>query len=404
MVVAALAMVGTLPGRTQGLGLVTEPLIKDLNYSRIAYAEINLCATLIGALFALGIGRLIDLLGSRLVLSGIVFLLGGVVVGMAGTHSQIAFVVFLTLTRGLGQSALSVASLALVGKWFVRRLNTAMAWYSIALSMGFIAAFPLVGAMVESSGWRVAWGGIGWTLLLGLTPLLALAARNSPESMGLPADGKAESAESPVTAPTDSAESATDYTLGAALRFPSFWIIGLASAVYGLIASGIGLFNESVLTERGFAPTVYHTTLAVTALTSLIGNFFGGWLTANRPLRAQHQLMGVSMLLLMISLLALTQVRTLPQIMVVAVVMGIAGGFVIVIFFAYWARTFGRLHLGQIQGVAQALTVVASAVGPLLLAQCVTLTGSYSGVFFILAAVVGLFGIAAWFAPVPKRG
>jgi hypothetical protein len=26
---AGLAMVGTLPGRTQGLGLITEPLIKD---------------------------------------------------------------------------------------------------------------------------------------------------------------------------------------------------------------------------------------------------------------------------------------------------------------------------------------------------------------------------------------
>ena len=111
--------------------------------------------------------------------------------------------------------------------------------------------------------------------------------------------------------------------------------------------------------------------------------------------------MGVSMALLMASLLALTQVRTIPQIMIVAAVMGIAGGFIIVIFFAYWARTFGRAHLGQIQGAAQALTVVASAVGPLLLAQCVTLTGSYTGLFYLLALIVGLFGLAAWFVPAP---
>jgi hypothetical protein len=32
--VAALATVGTLPGRTQGLGLITEPLLRDLNLSR----------------------------------------------------------------------------------------------------------------------------------------------------------------------------------------------------------------------------------------------------------------------------------------------------------------------------------------------------------------------------------
>ena len=30
LIVAAAAMVGTLPGRTQGLGLVTEPLLADL--------------------------------------------------------------------------------------------------------------------------------------------------------------------------------------------------------------------------------------------------------------------------------------------------------------------------------------------------------------------------------------
>ncbi len=30
LAVAALAMVGTFPGRTQGLGLITEPLMRDL--------------------------------------------------------------------------------------------------------------------------------------------------------------------------------------------------------------------------------------------------------------------------------------------------------------------------------------------------------------------------------------
>ena len=47
--VAALAMVGTLPGRTQGLGLITEGLIADLRIDRVAFAQINLWATLAGA-------------------------------------------------------------------------------------------------------------------------------------------------------------------------------------------------------------------------------------------------------------------------------------------------------------------------------------------------------------------
>ena len=62
-------MVGTLPGRTQGLGLITEPLLRDLRIDRVAFAEINLVATLLGSLFCLGIGRLVDRLGARLVLT-----------------------------------------------------------------------------------------------------------------------------------------------------------------------------------------------------------------------------------------------------------------------------------------------------------------------------------------------
>src|SRR5678815_808146 len=77
--VASLAMVGTLPGRTQGLGLITEPLLRDLQIDRVLFARVNLWATLIGALFCLGIGRLVDRFGSRLVLTAVTLALAAVV-------------------------------------------------------------------------------------------------------------------------------------------------------------------------------------------------------------------------------------------------------------------------------------------------------------------------------------
>ena len=65
-------------------------------------------------------------------------------------------------------------------------------------------------------------------------------------------------------------------TLGEALRTPAFWVFALASSAYGLVASGIALFNESILAERGFDPATYYRSLVVTALTALVGNFAGG--------------------------------------------------------------------------------------------------------------------------------
>ena len=144
-------MVGTLPGRTQGLGLVTEPLTRDLGIGRVAFAEINLVATLVGSLFCLGIGRLIDRVGSRLVLTVVELALGVVVLAMSQATTYAGLLLLVTLTRGFGQSALSVASLALVGKWFSRRLGTAMGVYAVAMSIGFMAAFPAVGAAVSAS-------------------------------------------------------------------------------------------------------------------------------------------------------------------------------------------------------------------------------------------------------------
>lgn len=390
--VAALAMVGTLPGRTQGLGLITEPLLKDLQLGRVAFAQMNLFATLAGALFALGVGRLIDRCGGRAVLTFVAAALGVVVLWMSGVKGAAAAAVLITLTRGLGQSALSVVSITLVGKWFVRRLNTAMAVYTVALSVGFMVAFPSVGAVVTTYGWRAAWAAVGLAVLLGLAPLGWLLVRRSPEACGIAPDGESRVEEG-------AGGEAGGHTLWQALATPSFWVFGLSSAVYGLIASGISLFNESILAERGFEAAVYYRSLVIVALTSLAGNLLGGWLASKWRM---NRLLALALVLLACSLLALPHVRAEAHVAAYAVVMGLAGGFVIVIFFSFWSLAYGRAHLGRIQGAAQALTVVASAVGPLLLAECVTRTGSYAAIFYLLALVVSALVLAAWFVTIPS--
>src|ERR1051326_1804092 len=260
--VAALAMVATLPGRTQGLGLITESLLKDLKLDRVSYAQMNLWATLIGSLFCLGIGKFVDQLGSRIVLAMVSLGLGGVVLAMSWTTAIPVIFCWLIFSRGLGQSALSVVSLTMVGQWFARRLNMAMAAYSLLLSIGFMMAFPIVGGAVVSFGWRHAWSAMGWFLVLPLVPIaLLLVRRPSEESEGEMHDATAKDA-----------QNGPDFTWLEALWTPAFWVFAIASSLYNLIASGIGLFNESILNERGFDAGMYHRSLVVIALTSLAGH------------------------------------------------------------------------------------------------------------------------------------
>jgi len=368
-------MVGTLPGRTQGLGLITEPLLADLQIDRVDYAAINFWATLIGALFCLPCGRLADRFGSRAVQTTVIALLGLTVIAMSRVDAPIALAVCITLTRGFGQSSLSVVSLALVGKQFRANINKAMAIYSLFVGIGFIAAFPSVGHAVLSYGWRAAWFAIAVALLVVLTPLSWLLSKDT------------------TTVDEPEVMRTSDIPFAAAIRTSAFWIFALASSLFGLVYSGIALFNESILAQRGFDASVYHTVLVVSTMFGLAANFGAGWLAAKWPIQ---RITGTGMGVLALAVAALPHVESYTHVMLYAAAMGIAGGVVTVVFFYVWGQWFGRTDLGRIQGAAQTMTVLASAIGPVLLAKTFAQTGSYAPVFLILAACIAVLGVASW--------
>jgi MFS family permease len=139
----------------------------------------------------------------------------------------------------------------------------------------------------------------------------------------------------------------------------------------------------------------------ISTLLGLTANFGGGWLATKRPVQ---KVMAVGMAILAAALAALPLVKTFAHVALYGVAMGVAGGVVTVVFFSVWGQVFGREHLGRIQGSAQMMTVLASAIGPLLLAETLRRTGSYDLIFQILAVVTVALGVGCWFAPIPTRG
>ncbi len=388
VVLAALAMVATLPGRTHGLGMITERLLNDtaLGLNRERFGDINLWATLIGALFCLPCGWMIDKFGLRTSLTLVVVLLGAVVVTMTGARGPIQFAILITLTRGLGQSALSVISISMIGKWFRERLPLATGVYSALVSVGFIAAF-LWGRTQSDLEWRIQWRFLGELLLIGLAPFFLILVRPAP---GATAGSVATMANS----------NSDDFTMAEALATPAFWTFGISTALYGLVSSGVSLFNESLLAERGFAKTAFYDLSMMTTGVGLTANILTGWISTRVQMTS---VAAAAMTLLAAALLGLPFVSTYPALVVYAIAMGCAGGMVTVLFFAVWANLYGRSHLGRIQGVAQMLTVIASALGPKVLAHVKATTGSYLPAIVVLGGVAAVLAIVVAVIPVPKR-
>src|SRR5262245_47657215 len=145
VVVGAVIMLATLPGRTQGLGLITEPMLRDMQLDRVTYANINLWATLLGAAICLPIGRLFDRVGLRGSTFALTAMLAAVVWSMSRLAGGTLLLFLLVLaTRALGQSALSVASITAVGKSFDRQVGVAMGVYSVLITIFFAGGFTAV--------------------------------------------------------------------------------------------------------------------------------------------------------------------------------------------------------------------------------------------------------------------
>lgn len=384
VVVAAVVMLSTLPGRTHGLGLITEPMLRDLQLDRVTYANINLWATLLGAAVCLPIGRLFDRVGLRLATCALTVSLAAIVWSMSRMAGGALLLFALVLaTRAVGQSALSVASITAVGKSFDRRVGVAMGVYSVLLSVFFAAAFVAVGDSVRINGWRTAWAQVALGLVFFAAPVaLLLRDRLGASAIDPAAEGWGGRA----------------FSLAQALRTPAFWVFAGATSLFGLVSSGLGLFNEAVLAERGFDQPTYVRFLAGTSIVSLLGQLACGWLTLRWSMQ---RLLGIAMFIYAVAIGALPVLQTHAQLWLFAVLIGLAGGMITVIFFAVWSRAFGRAHLGRIQGAAQMLTVLASAIGPLVFAQSSALTGSYFPALWILAPCVLLLSAAAFRVRLP---
>jgi len=406
-VLAAAAMVATLPGRTHGLGLVTEPLMADLGIERLAFATLNLWATLVGGLFCVPVGWLVDRLGTRITLAAVLASLGGTVllmarlarhsaeltlpspealIGAAESSFRVPVLLFLLvlLSRGLGQSGLSVVSLGIVGKAAGERPGWLIGGYSCLVAIGFMAAFTAVKITFEqgAADWREVWTAIGW-ILLGFAAVSPLLGRSAVA----------------CSLATTAAPAATETTLSQAMATPACWVFGLATSFYGLVASGLSLFNQSLLTERGFNRDVFLTITSLAPLVGLVANLGGGWLASRLPL---GRIAAAGLALQACALGVFPSVGTLTGIYLYAAAMAFAGGLLTVVFFSVWRQAFGVSHLGAIQGAAQLLTVVASAAGPVVLAVGQRATGSYAPVVMQLGAVSAVFAVAALVVPMPR--
>ena len=401
--IASVAQYMSAPGQSYSVAAFKDPMRIGLGLTETDYSLAYGFATLVSACLLPGIGRLVDRFGARIMLPLISAGLTLSCLFMSFTENLGQLYFAFSCVRSLGQGALTLVSVWLVGEWFERRrgMATAIAGMGGAIS---VMTVPLINNwLIAHYGWQIAWQilalAVGASLIL---PGLILI-RDRPELLGLQPDGlDANSSTDEERSNNGGPEliSVEDsWTVRQVLRDLTFWKLLSVPATAALVATGLIFHQVLLLGSHGLSSTWALGMLTVQAGFATLMTFPAGWATDRFETRyilcaAMGFLAGATLLVI-----------TMPATWLVfayAIFMGAQGSIFRSAGTVVWINYYGRVHQGAVRGMAWSVMILASALGPLPLALSIDHFGSYNPALWLFLALPVFSAIAVMTAQGPR--
>jgi MFS family permease len=371
-------MVFASAGIRHAVGPFLKPMVADLHVDRASFSLVIALGLFLYGAFMPIVGNLVDRFGARGVTSVGCLLLAAslVLTGFCRTIWELALVYGVLASLGLATTGPVVAN-AVVARWFVKRRGTAVSVLSSAAMAGMSLMVPAVAWLILRFGWRWAYISIGVFVLVCLLPLCLLMIRESPESIGLAADGIFGAA--PVAAAAERTPVSTAATTVA------FWQLSGSFFTCGFSMSLISSHGVPMLTDHGYTPLFASWTLGVLGGGSILFTMLLGPASdrfGRRPMLALIYGGRAAVFA------ALFVIRDHPAVMLaVAFVGGLTLAGSMSMTSALTADIYGRFSVGTILGAIFLTHQTGAAIGSWSAGALFEATGGY-GVSYALACVV----------------
>ena len=378
-------MVFMSAGIRHAVGPFLKPMVADLGVDRAAFSLVIALGLFLYGAFMPWVGSLADRLGPRMVTSAGALLLAIslALVGFCQNLWQLALIYGVVASIGLAATGPVVAN-AVVSRWFNRRRGMAVSLLGSASMTGMSLLVPVVAWLIETYGWRATYGIMGGAVLLGMLPLCLLVVRDTPESMGLGADGDALAPEATRVAPVRTPASA-------ALRTVAFWQLAGSFFTCGFSMSLISSHGVPMLTDHGYTPIFASWIIGVLGVSSIV---FTMGLGAVADRYGARPVLGSIYAGRALVFAGLYLIRDNPYaILAVAAVGGatIAGSMSMTSMLT--ASIYGRYSVGSILGVIFLCHQTGAALGSSIAGALFESTGGYGMMYtvaclFLLAAAL----------------
>ncbi len=369
-------------------------MVEDLGWSRSVLVGAASLASLAASAISPWSGSIVDRYGGRLLLA--MGLLGmGIAAAASGLIQEpwqfyLSFGLLLGIARG---AATNAAPSAIIAQWFLRKRPRAFSAVSVGPPSGGLLFPPLTALLLTVTDWRTVWVVLG-SLAIGATVLPLFLVHRRPEDIGLAVDGRATPLPDPslVQTPTTDEIEGGDWSFHEAIRSVGFWGIAISLALIQLVLATVLLFLFSFFRERGLPETVSATVVSLVYLVQIFtrvavwGPLIARFGSVRWPTVIWAALLGAGAVSFVI-------VHNEATAYLTAAFFGIGMGGTLIIMLQLWPEYFGKREVGAIGGAAYLVTGLTSAVGPLLGAAILDLTGNYDLMFIAVGSFV-LVGIA----------
>jgi sugar phosphate permease len=373
------------------------PLIEEFGWTRVQVtAGFFLSILIVGPIFGLSAGFLIDRYGpKRILLVGLLFA-GAAPLGFAFMHSLPVYYFFYFMQSIGYVSAGPIPNQVLISHWFSRMRGRAMGLAYVGIGVGGTLAPVLAQFLIRESGWRQAMLAIGVIILLVLIPATLILVKNRPAEMNLQPDGDAAR----DTRPVETSLPTASLSLAPAIKTRSFWLI-LAGSMMSIGAVG-GVIQHLQLHLRGQGFTAEHAARLASLLliASILGRIVMGYL-ADRF--AKKYVMLAACLMIACAIPLLYMVERPGAVYVFAIVFGFGMGADYMLIPLLTAECFGVALLGRLMGIILTTDAIAQALAPVVVGRVYDVEGTYGWGFAMLSVMAAAAALAIALIPVGAK-
>jgi MFS family permease len=235
-------------GVRHAVGPFLKPIVADLGLDRASFSAVIALSLFLYGVFMPLAGMALDRFSVRIVTAvGTVVLVASLVLtAMVHNFWEFAVVYGVLVPLGLAGTGPVIAS-GVVARWFSKRRGTALSVLGSASMTGMSLLVPAVTWLVITTGWRMTYMVIAAAILVIVMPLCLWVVRDSPESVGLTADGAAPQA-------GGGAASVERVTTAEALQTLAFWQLAGSFFTCGFSMSLLSAHGIPMLTDHGYTP------------------------------------------------------------------------------------------------------------------------------------------------------